>query len=189
MPVTIARSPDRRVQRTRRALREALVALLVDRDWDELTVQDICDRADVGRSTFYTHFIDKDELLAAGLDELGQMLRAHRPPAGDGARDPLGFARGLIDHVSEQQRLFRALLGKRSGHLVQDRFRQMLLEVVRHGLAGAVGRDKLEPLVHYVAGALLELVTWWIDSNTPLAPGEVEALFRRLTAPALAAIR
>src|SRR5512138_2230623 len=67
---------DRRVRRTHAALRGALVDLIVERGWDGFSVQDLCDRADVGRSTFYLHFADKEEVLAGAFADLGKELRA-----------------------------------------------------------------------------------------------------------------
>ena len=64
--------PDRRVQRTRRLLHKALMTEVLDKKYESITVQEILDRADVGRSTFYTHFHDKDELLVSGFEN-GQM--------------------------------------------------------------------------------------------------------------------
>lgn len=58
---------NRRVQRTRRRLREALIALVLERGWERTTVQDVCDRADVGCSTFYLHFQSKEKLLTQAL--------------------------------------------------------------------------------------------------------------------------
>ena len=63
-------SKDRRVQRTHRGLHEALVALMIERGWDEIGVQDICAQADIGRSTFYMHFSSKEKLLISSFDAL-----------------------------------------------------------------------------------------------------------------------
>jgi AcrR family transcriptional regulator len=170
---------DRRIQRTREALRSALISLMIEKDWDEISVQDLCDRANVGRSTFYTHFDDKDGLLLAGFELLRKQLQTAR---NESASDRLGWARGLIDHADAHRDLFRALLGKRSGHLVQKRFRRILVDVVKQdvGVPDAV--------VHYIAGAFFELLTWWIDTRNALDADEVERLFRKLTVPALAAV-
>ncbi|MBZ0238401.1 MAG: TetR/AcrR family transcriptional regulator [Deltaproteobacteria bacterium] len=179
-------APDRRVRRTLDALRAALVALMTEKDWDEISVQDICDRANVGRSTFYTHFDDKGALLLAGFEDLRRQLRAHR---GKERGQRLGWARGLIDHAYEQRDLFRALLGKRSGHLVTRRFRRLIAELIKQDLARP--RDErihADAVVHYVAGAFLELLTWWIDARSPLGPDDIEHTFRRMTEPALAAV-
>ena len=62
--------PDRRISKTRRALKKALTELILELGYEDVTVQDVIDRADVGRSTFYAHFVDKDDLLMAILAEL-----------------------------------------------------------------------------------------------------------------------
>ncbi|TMA41176.1 MAG: TetR/AcrR family transcriptional regulator [Deltaproteobacteria bacterium] len=107
----VPRSTDRRVVRTREALRDALIALMVERGWDEVGIRDVCARASVGRSTFYTHFADKEELLLSGYDDLRRMLRS--VGRGD-SRKPLAFTRGLFEHAHDNKRMFRALVGKRS---------------------------------------------------------------------------
>ncbi len=61
---------DRRIRRTCKSLHEALISLLLEKNYDEITVQEILDRTDVGRSTFYAHFEGKDELLVSGIHDL-----------------------------------------------------------------------------------------------------------------------
>jgi len=95
---------------------------MLERSCDEISVQDVCDKADVGRSTFYTHFADKEELMAGGFEDLRRMLRAGLAERPDG-KVRLGFARGMIDHAHDNQRLFRALVGKKSGQVVLRQFR------------------------------------------------------------------
>jgi AcrR family transcriptional regulator len=179
---------DRRVQRTRRALREALVALLLERGWDGFSVQDVCDRADVGRSTFYTHFADKEELVAGSFDDLGRFLRAHREPPGPGADRVLPFARGLIEHALEQRRLFLALVGKKSGHIVLRQFRELVRGLVAEDVAALLpGGPRREAAVAFLAGAFLEFLTWALESKAPPEAAALDAHFHRLAAPALAA--
>ncbi len=164
------------MQRTRRTLREALLALLLERGWDAVTVQDVCERADVGRSTFYTHFADKEELLAGGLDDLKAGLRHSLAPAEPG--HPLPFLHGLLQHAGENQRLFRALVGKRSGEAVLKRFRGLLLELVREDLAAGSQRTfalAREPTAQFIAGGLVQLLAWWLDGRPPLPTPEIEA--------------
>ena len=62
--------PDRRIGKTRKALKEALTDLILERGYEAVTVQEVISRADVGRSTFYAHFVDKDALLMAILADL-----------------------------------------------------------------------------------------------------------------------
>ena len=175
------------MQRTRRALRDALVELILERGWDEVSVQDVCERADVGRSTFYMHFADKEELLVSGFDDLRQAgPRAVRDP---GRRAPrvLGFARGLIEHAHENQRLVpRAWSASAAARRCRGASASWCVELVREDLLAAPpsGPAK-EAAVHFLAGALLELLTWWVDTKNPLEAAEVERLFLRMAAPAL----
>jgi AcrR family transcriptional regulator len=186
MDARTANPNDRRVVRTRRLLRDALIQLITERGWDNVIVQDVCDRADVGRSTFYSHFADKEELLLGGFDDLRKMLRAQKRSSGD----KLAFVRGLIEHARDHSRLFRAIIGKRAGHAVEKRFRQTVIALVKEDLTehGYTGRS-LDVTTCYVAGALVELLTWWVDTRTALDVAQVEEMFRRLTTPVLAAAR
>jgi AcrR family transcriptional regulator len=181
------KSTDRRVKRTQNALREALIALILERGWDETSVQEVCDRADVGRSTFYTHFVDKEDLLVSGFDELRRALRAREAERTD--RSPLGFFRGIVEHVHENRRLFRAIVGKRSGQAVQKRFQQLLIDLVQEDLAGlATAGPRFDAMVHYLAGALFQTLIWWVDFRNSFQPADMERLFNELTTPVLAAL-
>jgi AcrR family transcriptional regulator len=180
---------DRRVKRTRRALREAMVALILERGWDGFGVQELCDRADVARSTFYVHFADKEELVGGSFDDLRRFIRA-QVAAGDEPSRPLAFVRGLIEHGHEQRRLFLALVGKRSGLFVHRKFRELALDLVREDLEAVLPAGPRRPaVVAFVAGALLELLTWSLETRSPPSPAEVDALFRELVGPVLAAAR
>lgn len=185
MGVEPPNSGDRRVQRTRRALREALVELTLERGWDAVSVQQICDRADIGRSTFYNHFGDKEDLLVDGLDDLKRHLRGLGADAA-----PLAFARGMIEHAHEQRRLFRAVIGKRGGQVIQRRFRRLLIGLVQEDLAALLppGPEQ-DACAHYLAGAFFELLTWWIDTRNSYTPADVERLFHELASPTLAVLR
>lgn len=181
---------DRRVQRTRRALSEALIAMMVKRSWDEISVLDICEQADIGRSTFYMHFSGKEELLIASFGELRRALRQRRATADGRQAGPLPFAPGLIEHAHENQRIFRAAIGKRSGYVVQRHFRELVLTMAREDLAAIAAPGwRLDATAHYVAGAFVELLTWWIDQRQPQQPAEIEAWFTRLTKPAIEELR
>lgn len=139
-------------------------------------------------SPSYTHFADKEDLLVGGLAALGRFLRSQEPPKTD--RRPLAFVRGLIEHVDEKRRLVRAMVGKRSGQIMQRRFRQLLVNLVREDLeAVAPASPRLDATVRYVAGALFELLIWWIEARTQLTPADLERHFHELTTPVLAVLR
>ncbi len=180
----VPKATDRRVVRTRGTLRDALIALLQTRGWDDISVNDICTRANVGRSTFYTHFADKEELLVSGFADLKAALRngvQQTAPSGT----TLAFARGLLAHVADNQRIFRALMGKRSGEVVNRMFRLLVVELTQEELAARVSKSELEPATHYVAGAFVGLLSWWLDGRTGRPLDDLEARFQTLTAPVL----
>lgn len=184
------RTVDRRVARTQGALRDALLELLLERGWDATSVQDLCDRANIGRSTFYAHFTSKERLLISSFDELRRMLRTRAEAEGAPAAPAFNFVGGLIAHAHDNQRLFRAVIGKRSGLVVQRHFRNLLLELVAEEIADIRTKaDCRDACAHYIAGALFELLTWWADAQTPIPPAALEALFIEATMPVLAAMQ
>jgi AcrR family transcriptional regulator len=182
-----AERPDRRVQRTQRSLREAMLSLLLERSWDEITVRHICERADIGRSTFYTRYDNKEQLLASGLDDLRVTLQERARASGASKPPPMAFLRGLIEHAHEQRQLFRTIVGRRSAHLVQLRFKEMVLRLVKDEFA-AYGGSAWERAgaAHFIAGALVETLGWWSESSSKHGPDEFEAFFLRLAGPAIA---
>lgn len=180
---------DRRVARTREALRDALLGLLVERGWDGIDVQSLCERANIGRSTFYLHFPNKEELLKGSFGDLRTALRASVPRTAPPA-DQLAFVGGLIEHVHQQRQVFHAMLGRRSGHYVQDRFRELLVDLVEaERPAGARRSWHAHAISNYLGGALFQLLIWWLGASRPQRPREIEALFHELSQPALRSAR
>jgi AcrR family transcriptional regulator len=184
----VAGRPDRRVARTHRALREALIALIRERGWDDVTVQDVCERADVGRSTFYVHFADKEELLVTGFADLRRNLRA-LVAGGDG--EPLGFTMALIEHAGEYKELFKALVGRRTAAKVQREFMEVVKELVAEDLirAGVPAGSVPEVAVVYVAGAFWEIIVWWFEQRRLQPADELAAAFKRMTLPVLQTVQ
>jgi AcrR family transcriptional regulator len=178
---------DRRVRRTRGALKDALVDLIVERGWEGFGVQDLCERADVGRSTFYLHFADKEEVLAGGFADVGRELRAQLRRSG--APGPLAFSRGLLEHVQAHLRVFRALIGRRAAHVVQGKLRALVTELVREDLAARLPAGaRRDGAAAFLAGALFELLIWSLEARPPTTAEEADALFHELAAPVLAAV-
>ena len=176
---------DRRSLRTRNALRNALLELIIERGWDDISVQDLCDRANIGRSTFYTHYTNKDALLIGSLDDLrGNLRQARRDGRATDGRSTFGFALSLIEHAQEQRRLFSTLVGRRSGYAVQQRFREMVIKLVGEELpvGNAPGLPRTAAQ-RWIAGAFVELLGWWIEQRSPLPPPELAAMFEGLARP------
>lgn len=172
---------DRRTLRTRQALHQALIRLVMERGYDQVSVADIADAANVGRSTFYAHFTDKDDLLRSGIGYLKSMLI---DPSSDGS-DPLEFSRFLTEHLHEQRKLYRAMMRGGSGPVILSSLRASICDVVRDGLrrCRAAVPDEIE--VQFVVGAYVSVVTWWLDRGGKEAAAVIDARFRRLAEGAL----
>jgi AcrR family transcriptional regulator len=169
---------DRRVQRTRQLLQDALIAMMVEKGYEATTVQDIIDRANVGRATFYAHFADKETLLTSRLEDLRSLLMERQRQASG-----LGFGLAMLEHAHGHLPLYRAIVGRESGAFVLQRIHRTIAELVgvdlkAVGFTGTAERRTL--VVEYIAGAFMAVLTWWLDHGAELAPQEVDEIFRRL---------
>jgi AcrR family transcriptional regulator len=170
-------------------LRQALIKLIQERGWDEVTVQDVCEHADVGRSTFYLHFADKEELLVSGLGDLRSALREHaaaRP-------GPLGFSLALLEHTTEYEGVLHVLLGTRTSQVVQRAFVDAVVALMDEDLAHIVPAGPLrDSAARFLAGAFYELLRWWggWGEKRRRSPAvDIDKVFLRLTAPVLRELR
>jgi AcrR family transcriptional regulator len=188
----VAKTPDRRVQRTRKLLQDALIALVLEKGYEAVTVQDIIDRANVGRSTFYAHFLDKQHLFLSGFELLRQELAEQQRAAAVSSPGGLSFSLGMFEHVQGYLRVYRALVGKQSGAIVAEHMQQMIIDLVRDELAvlaphGDATPIPLELVVQYTVSAFLGLLTWWADHDGPYPAAQMDAIFQQLTLPGVLA--
>ncbi len=178
---------DRRSERTRRLLGEALVSLMLERRYADLTVQDILDRANIGRSTFYAHYWDKDDLLASTMEQMIRMLSRQVDTApGDAAT--LLPSLGLFQHVQEQYHLlYRAFVGWQGVEMVMRMLRTRLCEHIEQRLRSMLPASTTDMSVtvtaQAVVGTFLALLQWWVENEMPLPPEEMESYFRQLVLP------
>jgi AcrR family transcriptional regulator len=181
---------DRRVRRTRELLRSALISLIEEKGYERITVQDILDRADVGRSTFYTHFTDKEDLLRSGFEEFRSSAAAEMyttvTPAGHKVEflDPM---LAVFQHVEEHRHRWKPLARKGGADLVVRLLRDSVTELVRAHfrsqlpeLRGRQGQLEHEAAVQFVVGSAMGLLNWWLDSDVSCSAEELHAIFRGL---------
>lgn len=185
MKAAVTCTTDRRSQRTRDALRDALLELMTEHGWEGISVQDVCERADVARSTFYLHYTSKDELLQDGF----HALQAHLQTAtGAGPRERarnedwrgFRFSLGLIEHAYDNRSLFRSMIGRRSGFAVQQRFSEMVLRLIDHELPAPTGELPRVAVVRQLAAAFTELMAWSVEQQTPMPAQRLAAAFDRI---------
>jgi AcrR family transcriptional regulator len=180
---------DRRIPRTRAMLQHALTSLILKKGYDAITIQDICDEANVGRSTFYAHYTSKDDLKRSGFERLRKQLvdrqREAQATPGDISDRSLGFSLTMFEHARDHIDLYRALVGGRGGAVSLGQIRQILSDLVRNEFTAIAGKNSAdtvprELVVQYVVGAFMAVMTWWLDGGAKLPPKRIDAMFRRL---------
>ena len=180
----LKKKTDARVRRTRDALGDALIALMHEKPFETITVQDVLDRAHVGRSTFYSHYSDKDDLLMSDADEFYERVAMGLSAKGE-ASERVFPVREFFSHIVEARQFVNALS---SSGKMQDN-----LELMRGHFARGIERRLAElprgqsipaserPAISFAhAGALLSLLTWWIDGGMRQSPAEMDQLFHRV---------
>jgi AcrR family transcriptional regulator len=177
---------DRRRQRTRHLLSEALVELIREKGYNTITVSDIIHRANVGRSTFYTHYRDKDDLLAGELDRVIDVLGRHIPH--ESREENLFFpSLGLFRHVGEEYELYEALVWSSGVDLLFKHVQKSLSQRIEQGLQDS--RREFEVpgpiLANFVAGSFLTLLKWWLETKMIYSPEQMDEIFRKLTLPGI----
>jgi AcrR family transcriptional regulator len=182
--------PDRRVTRTRKALKEALTDLILEKGYEAVTVQDVIDRADVGRSTFYAHFIDKDDLLMAILAD----FELPGPDTSTWKADDPAFAwtLELFRHFGSGKRLFKAVASSQSGALARRETTRRLEDLARAELSRLRAARRLDPfrletVVRFLVGTFVGFMDWWMrEENDHLPAEQVDHAFRSLVLPGVA---
>jgi len=190
---------DRRVRRTRRRLRDALIQLILEKGYDNVTIQEITDTADLSRATFYLHYKNgKDELLAVSLEEMFDelvdsvkdlMLRRKLELQDD---NPPSLP--VFKHVAEYADLYRSLLGEKGVSSVINRTLNYIARIAEEQYMLLVDKDEVENLPvpievasRHLAGALFSMVSWWLEQDMPHTPEEMAQMFHILTVPSILA--
>ncbi len=191
-------TPDRRIQRTRTALHDALLSLILEKRYEKITVQDIIDRADVGRSTFYAHFRDKDDLLVQGMAIFSADLDAELADAHDLAlasgrpADHPGEEAGHIlhslpffQHAAQHPALYRAVLDGGGAEVILEAGRRhMALDIQSHLAArfpdGPPPEIPIEVIINFLAGALQSVLVGWLEAGCRVSPEAINATFQQL---------
>jgi AcrR family transcriptional regulator len=180
---------DRRIPRTRAMLQHALTSLILKKGYEAITIQDICDEANVSRSTFYAHHPSKDDLKRRGFEHLRNELvdrqREVLATPGDIKDRSLGFSLTMFEHARDHIDLYRALVGTRGGTVSLGQIRKILSELVRNEFPATVAKNSAdnvpcEFVIQYLVGAYMAVLIWWLDGGAKLPPKRIDAMFRRL---------
>jgi AcrR family transcriptional regulator len=196
--ICLVKKLDRRIRRTRGHLRDALIQLILEQGYDNITIQEITDTADLSRATFYLHYKDKDELLAISLEEMFDELV-------DSVKDLL-LRRKLelqddnppslpvFEHVAEYADLYRSLLGDRGVSSVINRTLSYIARIAEQQFRMLIKEGQeddlpipIEIAARHLAGALFSMVSWWLENDMPHTPEEMAQMFHVLTMPSMLA--
>ena len=186
MAVRKRRATDRRVRRTDARLHDALMSLIHDKSYDSIAVRDILDRADVGRSTFYAHFRDKDDLLTSGISEALQSIRSTAA-----ASDPFAwFSLPIFEHI-HRHRLEGKAAPVEGRSVIHSRLQRTIEELITDEVARRFTRRRVGPIpaelaVKHVASTFILVLNWWLDVVGAQSPRDADALFRALVIPVFA---
>jgi AcrR family transcriptional regulator len=178
---------DRRSQRTRHLLSAAFVELMREKGYSAITVSDLIERADIGRSTFYSHYRGKDDLFVSELDRVIEALSRHIP---DQHEIPYFPSLGLFRHVGKEYELYKALVWTPGIDLLIKHLQKSLSQRIEAGFqkSGKEFEVPIPILANFLAGSFLTLLKWWLENKMIHSPEEIDAMFRRLTAPGIGAM-
>jgi AcrR family transcriptional regulator len=189
------RKEDRRITRTKTALNQALAELVKEKGYESVTIEDITTRANLGRTTFYLHYQDKEDLLLERLEERLSVL------ANDIIKHPLKFwfseknntlIKSIFETFKENSDVFR-LISHEQSNKMYERFQNMTTRVIKKLVdespwAQKKARNLAVPLdfvIIYFTGAIWSSILWWIQNDFAQSTDEVAKSFRTLFIPSL----
>ena len=183
---------DRRTRKTRQILREALLTLLKAKRYEDISVQDIIERADVARSTFYVHYVDKDDLLTGrhGIfaENLGEQILAHT-----GEQNASAFSsRTWFYHIQAQSDILKLIAKDSAMELAMKTLRGIIHDSVQDAMqAHSEMRNVSVPLpliVDYLADTLMTLIKWWFKDDLKYTPEQMDKMFQQLVMPGVSSV-
>jgi AcrR family transcriptional regulator len=185
--------PDRRIEKTKTAIYHALIDLLHKKKYANITIQQIIDRANVGRTTFYQHFADKDALLLSCIESIFESLSTHfDEQMSHKHENRLIPVAEIFAHIRDNNRLINGILLSDSGELIFESFKKywsIKIEpyLFMHLQKGREPKVPIEILKNYVITTLTELLRWWVKSAGTYTPEQMEQYFFALIPPSMRA--
>lgn len=190
---------DRRQQKTRDAIFEAFSSLLSTKRYSKITIQEIIDKANIGRSTFYAHFETKDDLLKEMCTELFEHIFSKRldiEKTHDFSlvkQDTQSMITHILYHLKDNKRNIIGILKSESSEIFLYHFRQYLNELITLAMLKDVEKEKAEIphdfLIEHIAGSFIGLVQWWIKYDMKQSPEELSGYFEKVMNPFILSFR
>lgn len=196
--------PDRRIQRTRQALRKALMELIKEKGYDPISVEEITQCANLGRATFYLHYKDKEDLLIDEFSELANerartlseipfsawLPKAENPDQPIENRPTTPFLM-VFQHIADHAELYHILLKSEKSDRILERIRKIIAQSITEFMQTKIENDPIPILFEvpvdllgaYFSGALLSCVDWWLEQELSYSTEEMTRMFQRLFFP------
>jgi len=194
----IKNKTDRRIQRTRQSLRTALLELIKEKGYDAISIEDITDRANVGRATFYFHYKDKEDLLLEEFSEMANekvqvlseipfsaWLESEEDAAASTEKRPAPPLLIVFEHIYENSELYYILLKSERSSRIIERIRKISTGAIVQFVEAKAKTDPIpflfkvpiEFFAAFFSGALLSTVDWWLEEGMSHTPKEMTHLF------------
>lgn len=186
---------DRRVRRTQQALQDALIQLILEKGYDAVTIKEITDRADLGRTTFYLHFSDKEELFMHAIDAICEEFIEKHETLLDMIDDPKTAVKKLrlslderilyhiFTHARDNADLYKVMLRGEGSAKASQRFSSIIVQETISRLERVTGLKSKVPIkifAVFFSGTLIELITWWLEEDQPYSIEEMVGYYQQL---------
>lgn len=173
---------DRRSRRTKQLLTHALIELILEKRYDSITVQDILDRADVGRSTFYAHFTDKEDLLLSGYQHVFYWLQKRLE---QDETERIAPSLDLFQHVQAMHKLYLALVRSQKVDMFYKQGQKFLFGIIEKRINSLRDEKKIPPipvaiLANHLSGSLIAMLKWWLENNMPHTAEKMDEIYHAL---------
>ena len=174
---------DRRKSRTRKMLLDAFLELIFEKGFNAVTIREITERANVGRTTFYLHFQDKEELLLSGFDALHETLTNRiNGLLTNSTEAGISISAAIFQHAKDNYPLYRVLDLGNGAVLINKRIRDYMASVIQQQIEAQrpVLSVPAEVLAYHATGSFFSLITWWLDNRMPNSPEEMATWYHCL---------
>ena len=178
---------DRRNKRTKDAIYNAFTELLLKERYSKITIKEIIDLADIGRSTFYSHFETKDELLKSMCTDMFDKMHSNNPTLSSG--NPHSMILDVLYHIKENEKIIKGVFLSESGELFMNYFKNYFSNHIEQHLFASYNERIMDIpkdfLINHISGSFLEMVKWWVSRNMKQTPEELTSYFISVISPVI----
>jgi len=180
-------SQDRRIRRTQKLLGEALISLVLEKGYKNITIQEVTERADIGYRTYFRHYSGLDELsLDIAQDRLEELYGVlGLPEVGEEVDDPVSVFRqsgeALFRHIQKEREVFQVLLLDNSLYFILDPVMKMACKKSEE-LLGTLPKPNISPAIaaNHIIASVFALMRWWLENETPHSPEKMGKIYTNL---------